>query len=180
MRNLARRIAVGVVPVIGAVILVADSTPTIKIRDDCQPATFNLPAPDGAGPGTCATNFSGNTSFAKFIDELMKHQDAPEWRFDPQTRSVEAGTRLSLDNYGGETHTFTEVAKFGGGFVAPLNALSGNPVAAPECLMQSVGSTFVPPGAEDQPGPTVQGEKGKVVKYQCCIHPWMRTEIMIH
>jgi hypothetical protein len=171
----------GMTPVIAAAFLVAGHTPTIKIRDDCQPATFNLPPPGGAGPGTCVAEFSGNTSFSKFIDELTKHQNAPEWRFNPQRREVDAGTQLSLDSYGGELHTFTRVQSFGGGFVLPLNALSGNPVPAPECLSPGVTGTFVPAGAEDLPGPTLQNaDRGKTVKFQCCIHPWMRTEIMVH
>jgi hypothetical protein len=118
-----KRLMICATPVIAAVLLMAESTPTIKIRDDCQPSTFNLPPPDGAGPGVCQINFSGNTSFAKFIDQLTKHQDAPLWRFTPQNRDVEAGTQLSLDNYGGEPHTFTRVQAFGGGFILPLNAL---------------------------------------------------------
>src|SRR3954449_11894227 len=99
MSSILRRLCLGALPVIGAIVLVADDMPTIKIRDDCQPATFNLPPPDGAGPGVCQTNFSGNTSFSKFIDQLTKHQDAPLWRFTPLNREVEAGTQLSLDNY---------------------------------------------------------------------------------
>jgi hypothetical protein len=39
---------------------------------------------------------------------------------------------LHTSSYG-ETHTFTEVAQFGGGLVGLLNDLSGNPVPAPEC-----------------------------------------------
>jgi plastocyanin len=181
MKNLVKRIMICAAPVIVAALLVAGDAPTIKLRDDCQPATFNLPPPDGAGPGTCAADFSGHTSFSKFIDELTKHQKAPEWRFDPSRREVDAGTQLSLDNYGGETHTFTRVQSFGGGFVLPLNGLSGNPIPAPECLSTSVAGTFVPAGAEDKPGPTLQNaDRGKTVKFQCCIHPWMRTEIMVH
>jgi hypothetical protein len=167
-----------VLPVIGAVLLVADEAPTVKLRDDCQPATFN--GPGGPGPNTCRADFNGQTSFQKFIEELTKHQRAPEWRFDPTRRDVEAGTQLLLDNYGGETHTFTRVEMFGGGFVPPLNTLSGNLVPAPECLAQSVGATFVLSGAEGKQGPTLQNaDRGKSVKFQCCIHPWMRTEVMV-
>lgn len=181
MHTLTKRLMIGVVPVVAAVVLAAESTPTIKIRDDCQPATFNLQPPDGAGPGTCKDSFPGNTSFPKLIEQLTKHQDAPLWRFTPQNREVEAGTQLSLDNYGGETHTFTRVQAFGGGFVLPLNALSGTPIPAPECLATSVAGTFIAAGAEDQPGPVLQnGDRGKTVKFQCCIHPWMRSEIMVH
>src|SRR4051812_39397708 len=104
MRRASIRIFVAALPIAGAVILLAAHEPTIKIRDDCQPATFNLPPPDGAGPDTCAPDFNGNTSFGKFIEQLTKHRTAPEWRFNPPNTDVEAGTQLRLDNYGGETH----------------------------------------------------------------------------
>jgi plastocyanin len=180
MRSISKRIIGAALPLIGAALLIGEQEPTVKIRDDCQPGTFNLTPPNGAGPGTCATDFKGNTSFGKFIDELTKHQDAPEWRFNPGNRSVAAGTQIRLDNYGGEAHTFTRVENYGGGFVPPLNALSGNFVPAPECFAQSVGVTFVPVGAEDQPGPILDNAaRGKTVKFQCCIHPWMRAEVMV-
>jgi hypothetical protein len=180
MRRVSIRILVTLLPVISGIMLVAASERTIKIRDDCQPATFNLPPPDGAGPGTCITDFNGHTSFGDFIDQLTKHRRAAEWRFNPPETALAAGTQLLLDNYGGETHTFTRVENFGAGFVPPLNALSGNFVPAPECFAQSVGSTFVPAGAEDQPGPTLQdSDRGKTVKFQCCIHPWMRSEVKV-
>ena len=181
MKDLSKRLILGAVPVIAASLLLAADEPTMKIRDACDPATFNLPPPDGAGPGVCATGFKGNITFQEFIDQLTKHKNAPEWRFNPPDRTVTAGTQLLLDNYGGETHTFTRVENFGGGFVPPLNVLTGNLVPAPECFAQSVGATFVPAGADEQPGPTLtNADRGKTVKFQCCIHPWMRSEIRVH
>jgi len=181
MHQTLKRIFIAALPVIGAMLLMAAEDPTIKIRDDCQPATFNLPPPNGAGPGTCVADFPGHVSFQEFLDQLGKHQNAPAWRFDPGNRAVTGGTQLLLDNYGGETHTFTRVQNFGGGFVPPLNVLSGNLIPAAECFAQNVGSTFVPAGAEEQPGPILQtSDAGTTVKFQCCIHPWMRAEIKVH
>ncbi len=55
---------------------------------------------------------------------------------------------------GGELHTFTKVATFGGGFIPPLNQLSGNPVPAPECLQpENATNIFVEAGTTDA-GPT--------------------------
>lgn len=181
MKDLTKRVLIGIVPIIAAGILLAADAPTIKIRDACEPATFNAPQPAGAGPGTCAEDFNGQVTFQKFIDQLTQHKTAPEWRFNRTQRTVPAGTRLLLDNYGGETHTFTRVENYGGGFVAPLNVLSGAVVLAPECFAQTVGSTFVAAGDDEKPGPMLQNsDRGKTVKFQCCIHPWMRTEIMVH
>ncbi len=106
-----------------------------------------------------------------------------EWRFNPDTIQAEEGTKLVLVNRGGELHTLTRVAKFGGGFVAPLNALSGNPVPAPECARvlpdgtlvpqpESADNQFVEAGTTEQ-GPTIRDED-KEVKFECCVHPWMR------
>jgi len=51
-------------------------------------------------------------------------------------------------NRGGEEHTFTEVEEFGGGIVPVLNALSGNPEVAPECLALEAAD-FIQPGNFD-------------------------------
>jgi hypothetical protein len=73
--------------------------------------------------------------------------------------------------------TFTPVAAFGGGFVNELNGISGNPVPAPECL--NCGSiVFIPAGGVEE-GPTAGSSELPVGthRFQCCIHPWMRTVI---
>src|SRR5262249_3237066 len=106
------------------------------------------------------------------------------------------GKTLNLGNTGGETHTFTKVAKFGGGFIIPLNELSGNPVPRPECTTGAVvvanlilqaqpagpANIFVGAGEEEE-GPTAGGPilpAGQTVKFQCCLHPWMRTELRVN
>jgi hypothetical protein len=82
------------------------------------------------------------------------------------------GDLIIAINRGGEAHTFTEVAAFGGGFIPELNELSGNPVPAPECL--DFGSiVFVPPGGTAS---EEIGEAGEEL-YQCCLHPWMRATV---
>jgi hypothetical protein len=82
------------------------------------------------------------------------------------------GQTLLAVNQGGEVHTFTEVENFGGGIVLALNALSGNPVPAPECL-NLVAGDFVAPGASY----TDEVEEPGTEHYQCCIHPWMRLDL---
>ena len=52
--------------------------------------------------------------------------------FAPGQLSLDAGGTLAARNRGGEVHTFTEVATFGGGCIEALNDLLGlTPV--PEC-----------------------------------------------
>ena len=75
--------------------------------------------------------------------------------------------------------------------MAALNGLSGSPVPRPECtsgardkdgnLIPLDGLTFVPPGLT-LPGPvagTAAFPAGRKIKFQCCIHPWMRTELTV-
>jgi hypothetical protein len=177
MKHAALRFLLAGLPVITAVVLVADDSPRIKIQDDCQPATFNLDPPNGAGPGICRANFDGETSFQKFIQQIIKTHKAEEWKFDDTPEKVSAGTTIHLRNEGGETHTFTRVENFGGGVVAPLNVLSGQTTLAPECFN---GPVFVPSQAHDQVGPTLApADRGKTIKFQCCIHPWMHAEVRV-
>lgn len=143
----------------------------IRLLDDCDPATFNAVLGDGA----CIGN--GNTTFAEFIEELEETQDAHEWRNQPSSMKLTVGRSTIIENRGGEVHTFTPVANFGGGFVNELNGISGNPVPAPECL--NFGAIiFIPAGATEE-GPTAGSSELPVGsnKFQCCIHPWMRTVI---
>ncbi len=137
----------------------------ILMLDQCDPDSFNAVI----GPNTCI-NRNGGVTFDLFIALLEKSQLVPSWRFSPDTIHVPRDLTLPIVNSGGEVHTFTEVAQFGGGIVPVLNQLSGNPVAAPECLALS-GSDFIAPGGQA----THTFEPGESDKYQCCIHPWMRA-----
>jgi len=102
---------------------------TIDIRDYCDPASFNA----AIGPDTCVRDTSdGAITFSGFVAELGADKSVGAWRFAPEQIRVSQGTTLQLQNLGGETHTFTEVKRFGGGFLDFLNAASGNPVPAPE------------------------------------------------
>lgn len=145
----------------------------IRMYDDCDPATFN----DVLGAGACIGN--GHTTFDEFIEELEETQDAHAWRNQPKAMKVNIGRPTFIENRGGEVHTFTKVAAFGGGFVDELNGISGNPVPAPECL--DFGTmVFIPAGGTDE-GPTAGSAQLPVGthRFQCCIHPWMRTVIEV-
>jgi len=146
----------------------------IRLLDDCDPVTFNAVLGDGA----CVGN--GHTTFDEFIAELAATQDAHAWRNQPSQMLLNVGRPTFIENVGGETHTFTPVAGFGGGFVTELNGISGNPVPAPECL--NFGSiVFIPAGGTEE-GPTAGSSDLSVGshKFQCCIHPWMRTVVEVH
>jgi hypothetical protein len=171
----------------------AQSEPfTIGIHDACDPGTFSSPI-NAAGPGTCKPGQHGTTKFKLFIAELQSDHIAGAWRFNPllnttagtfqlATVSLSSGQTTALRNTGGETHTFTKVATFGGGFVPPLNQLSGNPAPAPECLQpENATNIFVEAGTTET-GPTAGSDRLPVgvTNWQCCVHPWMRMTIEVH
>jgi len=171
----------------------AQSEPfTIGIRDACDPGTFSSPV-NAAGPGVCKPGQHGTTKFKFFIAELQSDHIAGAWRFNPllnttagtfqlATVSLTSGQTTALQNTGGETHTFTKVATFGGGFVPPLNQLSGNPVPAPECLQpENPANIFVEAGTTET-GPAAGSAELPVgvSTWQCCVHPWMRMTIEVH
>ena len=153
------------VPVAGA--SAASATRQVQALDDCDPATFNA----ALGSGTCVKN--GGTTFSEFIAQLLAQGRAPAWRFAPGQLKLGAGGMLEAHNSGGEVHTFTEVANFGGGCIQALNDLLGlTPV--PECAGFPGGAfaaTAVPPGGTVTTKPLTPG----IHRFQCLIHPWMRT-----
>src|SRR5260221_12193379 len=182
--KLCGKAAIAMTPIAAAVVLLATSNPlVVRMQGPCDPASFNA----AVGPGTCIGK--GETTFAHFIAELTSAQKAGSWHFDPSAGTLAPGTVLSLENRGGEVHTFTKVKEFGGGFVAPLNALSCNPVPAPECATATIGGLIPKPESPSnifveaettEVGPTAGGPilpSGTKTKFMCCIHPWMRTEL---
>lgn len=151
----------------------------VRIRDKCDPATFNAAVPD-----SCVGD--GNVTFDAFIAELTEDQKVGAWRFNPDNTDGKAGQQIRLESRGGETHTFTNVTQFGGGFVALLNTLSGTPTPAPECgvvatdgsIVPNAELLFVPAGAVIGPNYSVlKPLSGREQKFQCCIHPWMRLTV---
>jgi plastocyanin len=97
----------------------------------------------------------------------------PSWRNDPGYLVVEAGERLRVLNGGGRGHTFTPVVDYGGGFVPPL---SFGLTQAPECAAIAADPTkVVAPGSRVLVTDLAPGDH----KFQCCIHPWMRTLVTV-
>lgn len=142
---------------------------SFRLLDRCEPQSFNAVL----GPGTCVGD--GKVTFSEFIEELAKKQTHRQWRNQPTHVALKAGRPITLANVGGEAHTFTPVAEFGGGFIPDLNNLSGNPVPAPECL--DFGSIeFLPAGSVTPLAGLPEGTH----LFMCCIHPWMRTTADVH
>jgi len=75
------------------------------------------------------------------------HQ-APAWRFAPSVVVATTTDPIQVRNIGGEVHTFTKVAKFGGGIVPLLNELGGFGPTTPACgAPPNDENQFLDPGA---------------------------------
>ena len=151
-----------------SIALAAPSSGNVVMLDACDPATFNA----FLGEGACERP-GGGVTVDTFIGQLLTHGTAPSWRFaGPAT--VAAGGTLTAVNLGGEFHTFTEVAAFGGGCVDELNDLLGlTPV--PECA-QAPGiffSTGAGRGGSTTTAPLAAGTH----RFICLIHPWMKSTV---
>src|SRR6266540_2602820 len=125
----------------------ASTSRQVQALDDCDAATFNAVL----GAGTCVKD--GTTTFSEFVAQLLAQGRAPAWRFAPGHLRLDAGGTLAAHNRGGEDHTFTEVADFGGGFAA----------------------TTVSPGDTVTTSPLSPG----IHRFECLIHPWMQTTVTV-
>lgn len=173
---------VGILMFAGATLALAQANPVVNppsvaqvvALDECDPTTFN----EALGPDFCKNVSLGSfTTLADLFSEAEAGHPDKKWDFEPDTLRIKQGTTVSIVDQGGEPHTFTEVAQFGGGFIPQLNGPGEETV--PECsggfakikvartrLLQ--GSTFQIPGL-------AKGEHN----FQCCIHPWMRVKVEV-
>ena len=143
----------------------------IVALDECDPTTFNA---------ALGFDFCKNVTLGAFtrLNDLFAKAAAgtpdPGWDFEPDVLHIKHGTPLSVVDEGGEPHTFTEVAQFGGGFIAGLNA---GEATVPECAggfsNLAVAKTRILQGSEVK----VTGLSKGTHRFQCCIHPWMRVTV---
>ncbi len=155
----------------------AKSGNRVRVEDRCEQASFDA----AIGPGTCVGN--GTTTFDEFLETLNPVDFGDHhWRFKVSGGStIKLGQSISVVNTGGEFHTFTEVAQFGGGCVPiPFLNLGEPPVA--ECQPEAApgvpvafGTSGVPAGGSR----TIAGVSPGTHLYQCLIHPWMRSVAVV-
>lgn len=158
---------------------VSGSAVQVVALDECDPDTFNAALGEGGG-GFCHNVALSAFGYATTLSDLLAKAAAgepdPGWDFEPDELTIKHGTSLSVVDQGGEPHTFTEVAKFGGGFIDDLNH---GEETVPECeggfSNLAVARTRVVQGSRlDVAGLS----KGKHL-FQCCIHPWMHMEVEV-
>jgi plastocyanin len=174
----------GCLLLIGATCAVAQETTPEKSQsvapivalDECDPLTFNA----ALGPDFCKNVALAPLGFATTLQDLFAKAAAktpdPGWDFEPDSLKVKQGTTLVVTDQGGEPHTFTEVKKFGGGFIEGLNA---GEKTVPECIggfsNVAVAKTRIIQGSHADVTDLSKGEH----LFQCCIHPWMRVKVEV-
>jgi len=144
--------------------------------DECDPVTFNAVL----GPDFCKNVALAALGYATTFNDFFALAAAgtPDsgWDFEPDVVRIKKGTTVNVVDQGGEPHTFTEVAKFGGGFIEPLNA--GEPTV-PECAGGfkniAVARTRILQGSQLNVTHLSKGTH----RFECCIHPWMRMTVEV-
>jgi plastocyanin len=175
----------GFVMIVAATCASADDAPPprtaqVVALDECDPRTFN-PALGEEGTGFCHNVTLYNLpdhDYSTTLDQLVGQANAgtpdPGWDFEPDQLTIQKGTTVSVVDQGGEPHTFTEVAQFGGGFVEALNH---GEATVPECdggfKSVAVARTRILQGSRLDVAGLSRGRHF----FQCCIHPWMRMEV---
>lgn len=142
--------------------------------DECDPASFNL---------ALGADFCKNVTLGAFttLQDLFAGVAAgtpdPKWDFEPDTLKIKEGTTVSIVDQGGELHTFTEVAQFGGGFIPPLNGPGQTTI--PECnggfANIAVAKTRILQGSTVNVTGLSKGQH----RFECCIHPWMHVTVEV-
>jgi plastocyanin len=145
----------------------------IVALDECDPTSFNAML----GPDFCKNVAIGaSTTFNDLFAKAAAGTPDPNWDFEPDTLKIKKGTPIIVVDQGGEPHTFTEVAKFGGGFIPPLNHGEDT---VPECAggfsNVAVAKTRMLQGSEIHVKELSKGTH----HFECCIHPWMRMTVEV-
>jgi plastocyanin len=132
--------------------------------DECDPVTFNV----ALGPDFCHNVALGaSTTLSDLFAQAAAGTPDPKWDFEPDTVTIKKGTMLTVVDQGGEPHTFTEVAEFGGGFIP---GLSDGKATVPECAggfsNVAVAKTRILQGSHVEITGLSKGEH----LFECCIH----------
>ena len=165
-------IAIALLVAIGSMGIGIAAAHNVDLRDDCDPDDKAWDATGGC------TLKKGDVTADEFIDETGSHDLSLAvighlaWWNDPPYLKIEVGDTVKVKNEGGRLHTFTQVADFGGGRINNAILNFGLTQAA-ECVNSS--ATDVPPGATLKVTGLGEGNH----RFQCCIHPWMRTLIKV-
>ena len=144
--------------------------------DECDPVTFNAVL----GPDFCKNVALAVLGYATTLSDLFakaqKGTPDPGWDFEPDTVKIKEGTVLTVVDQGGEPHTFTEVAQFGGGFIPDLNH---GEATVPECAGGFSNVAVAKTRILQASHADITGLKKGTHLFECCIHPWMRMKVEV-
>lgn len=138
----------------------------LELRDQCEKASWDVEF-----PGLC-TRDAGSVSLPEFRAALADGGSGAWW-IRQRHLTVDAGDSIAATDVGGIVHTFTEVTQFGKGCVPEWNQAVTETVD--NCDFSRFGATIVPPGTTSAPQTLAVG----VHRFQCLIHPWMRTTVTV-
>ena len=139
-----------------------------ELRDNCEPTSFNAEF----GPGFCK-KADGTVTLAKFRAALATGGSGAWWIRQHEI-TLDKGDTVAAKNVGGIIHTYTEVAEYGLGCIPEWNTALPN-VTVNNCDFGKFIATIVPQGATSAPQTLSKG----VHKFQCLVHPWMRTLVTV-
>jgi len=138
----------------------------LELRDACDKASWDVEF-----PGLCTKN-AGSVSLPEFRAALAEGGSGAWW-IRQREITLDAGDSIAATDVGGIVHTFTEVQEFGKGCVPEWNTAIKDTVD--NCDFGKFLGTLVQPGATNQAQVLPVG----VHKFQCLIHPWMRTVVTV-
>jgi hypothetical protein len=157
----------------GAATASASDVKTIKAKDACDPVSFNAVLGDGA----CVRSDGGSrVEFDELVADLMDKGEQSHWKFNHSKVRIHPDESLRIEmGKGGEGHTFTEVGAYGPGCVAEVNQLIGaDGPPAGDC--SQIPATYVGP---DRTAFEISGLSAGTHYFECLIHPWMQTTVVV-
>jgi hypothetical protein len=151
----------------------ASDQKVVKAKDACDPVSFTAVL----GEGACVRDGGGSrVTFDELVADLMDKGEQSHWKFNRSKVKLDQGESLRVEmGKGGEAHTFTEVPAYGPGCVAELNQLiraEGPP--AGDC--SQIPATLVGP---QRTSVDVSGLSSGTHYFECLIHPWMQTTVVV-
>ncbi|SEQ27714.1 hypothetical protein SAMN05421756_10314 [Microlunatus flavus] len=138
----------------------------LELRDACDKASWDVEF-----PGLC-TRSAGSVSLPEFREELADGGSGAWW-IRQRSIGLDQGDSVAATNVGGIVHTFTEVDQFGKGCVPEWNQAVQDTVD--NCDFGRFLQTLVAPGTSSAAQQPTVG----VHRFQCLIHPWMRTTVTV-
>jgi plastocyanin len=159
----------------------------ITVQDRCDHDSFVAALGDPHACDRPQGDGGGVTTFDELIASLIADRANDHWRFKEEKVALRAGQSLNVTmNRGGEGHTVTEVPSFGPGCVPELNALvfpGQDPTAFPAACGAAttftpgfLGGDLIAPGL---PGFSKVGLSKGTHRFQCMIHPWMKSTVAV-